>query len=81
MATIGSYLSTMEMPHCLVFGSPRRLNLRLGCTPKTHTKNGLDIWPALPLVVEGDMAKKKNQARTTSSQHLGTVIAYVKSSS
>ena len=36
----------------LVLGSPRRLNLRLFCTTKTPMKDTLDIWPALPLVVD-----------------------------
>jgi hypothetical protein len=39
----------------VVFRSPRRLNLRLFCTSKTPTKDALDVWPALPLVVEGSM--------------------------
>jgi hypothetical protein len=39
----------------LVLGSPRRLNLRLYCTPKTPTKDTLDVWPALPIIVEGGM--------------------------
>jgi hypothetical protein len=39
----------------VVFGSPRRLNLRLVCTPKTPAKDTLDVWPALPLIVEGNM--------------------------
>jgi hypothetical protein len=36
----------------LVFQSPRRLNLRLVCTPKSPAKDRLDVWPALPLIVE-----------------------------
>ena len=40
----------------LVFGSPRRLKLRLCCSPKTPAKDTVDVWPALPLVVKGDMA-------------------------
>ena len=32
----------------VVFGSPRRLNLRLFCTANTDT---VDIWPALPLFI------------------------------
>ena len=40
----------------LVLTSPRRLNLRLVCTPKTPVKDTLDIWPALPLIVAGDMS-------------------------
>ena len=33
----------------VVFGSPRRLNLRLVCTPTTPARDTLDVWPALPL--------------------------------
>ena len=36
---------------CIVFGSPRRLNLRLVCTPETPVRESLDVWPALPLIV------------------------------
>ena len=39
----------------LVFRSPRRLNLQLLCTPRTPAKDKLDVWPALPLIVLGDM--------------------------
>ena len=35
----------------IVFGSPRRLDLQLVCTYKTPVRNTLDVWPALPLVV------------------------------
>ena len=35
----------------LVFYSPRRLNLRLVCTPKTPVRDTLDIWPPLPLII------------------------------
>jgi hypothetical protein len=36
----------------VVFGSPRRLNLRLVCTANTLAKDTVDIWPALPLVIQ-----------------------------
>jgi hypothetical protein len=36
---------------CVFFGSPRRLNLRLVCTPETPVRESLDVWPALPLIV------------------------------
>ena len=36
----------------VVFGSPRRLNLRLICTNNTPTRDTLDVWPALPLVIQ-----------------------------
>jgi F-box-like len=35
----------------VVFGSPRRLNLRLVCTSKTSVRNTLDIWPSFPLFI------------------------------
>ncbi len=38
----------------LVFRSPRRLNLRLYCTPGTVSKKTLDVWPALPLLIMDD---------------------------
>ena len=40
----------------LVFGSPRRLNLQLFFTSRTPAKGTLDVWPALPLVVDGLLA-------------------------
>ena len=39
----------------LVLGSARRLNLQLCCTPKTPARDILDVWPALPLIVEGNI--------------------------
>jgi hypothetical protein len=40
----------------LVFRSPRRLNLQLYCTPYERvTRETLDIWPALPLIIDGDL--------------------------
>ena len=37
----------------LVFESPRRLNLRLFCTPETRVRDALDTWPVLPLIIDG----------------------------
>jgi F-box-like len=37
----------------LVLESPRRLKLRLFCTPETPTKGSIGVWPALPLIVMG----------------------------
>ena len=39
----------------LVLESPRRLNLRLVCTPKTAAKDTLNVWRAWPLIVTGDI--------------------------
>jgi hypothetical protein len=38
----------------VVFGSPRRLDLRLHCTASTPVRETLDVWPLLPIVVWGD---------------------------
>jgi hypothetical protein len=35
----------------IVFGSPRRLNLRIMCTQKTPVRDMLDVWPAFPVLV------------------------------
>ena len=35
----------------VVFGSPRRLNLRLCCTITSPVKELLDVWPLLPVIV------------------------------
>ena len=39
----------------IVLGSPRRLNLRLFCTPETPAKDRLDVFPTLPLIIAGNM--------------------------
>ena len=39
----------------LVFGSLHRLNLQLYCTPVTPVRDTLDVWPALPLLIQGHM--------------------------
>jgi hypothetical protein len=38
----------------VVFGSPRRLNLRLRCRASTPARETLDVWPLLPIIVRGD---------------------------
>jgi hypothetical protein len=35
----------------VVFGSPRRLNLRIFCSHKTRAQYMLDVWPTLPLII------------------------------
>jgi hypothetical protein len=37
----------------IVFGSPRRLGLRLYCDAKTPAREMLDVWPPLPIVIWG----------------------------
>jgi hypothetical protein len=36
----------------VVFGSPRRLNLRLFCSASTPVRETLDVWPLLPIVTK-----------------------------
>ena len=36
----------------VVFGSPRRLHLRLACTARTPVRDTLDVWPRFPLVID-----------------------------
>jgi hypothetical protein len=38
---------------CLVFTSPRRLNLHLFCVAGGSARKSLDVWPVLPLVIQG----------------------------
>ena len=38
----------------VVFDSPRRLDLRLCCTDSTRSRDMLNIWPALPIIIMGD---------------------------
>ena len=38
----------------VVFGSPRRLNLRLVCTQETPARDTLNVWPSLPLLIRDD---------------------------
>jgi hypothetical protein len=35
----------------VVFGSPRRLNLRLFCEARTPVRETLDVWPLLPIII------------------------------
>jgi hypothetical protein len=42
----------------LIFGSPRRLDLRLHCMARTPVKEMLDVWPLLPIAVWSNGHKK-----------------------
>ena len=35
----------------VVFGSPRRLDLRLACSTKSPVRKTLDVWPPLPIAI------------------------------
>ena len=39
---------------CVVFSFARLLNLRLVCTPRTSTRDMLDVWPGVPLLIQGE---------------------------
>src|SRR6266849_3978748 len=36
---------------CIVFNSPRRLNLQLLCSARTPVREALTIWPPLPIII------------------------------
>src|SRR6266849_1688691 len=38
----------------VVFGSPRRLNLRLDCRARTPVRETVHVWPLLPIVISGN---------------------------
>ena len=44
----------------VVFGSPRRLELKLVCETKAPVSDTLDVWPALPLVIVGETKNVDN---------------------
>ena len=45
---------------CIVFASPRRLDLKLYCTPQRSVDSKtLDTWPALPIVIVAEGIKSK----------------------
>ena len=41
----------------LVFGSPRHLNLQLCWITRTPARGTLDVWPALPLLIQGYVSR------------------------
>jgi hypothetical protein len=53
----------------IIFGSPRRLNLRLVCSERTPARRSLDIWPPFPIIILSDI----NQ--TVDEECLENVIA------
>ena len=50
---------------CIVFASPRRLDLKLYCTrQRLLSSNTLDIWPALPIVIFSPRMQHSNKGVT-----------------
>jgi hypothetical protein len=67
----------------VVFSSPRRLNLRLTCTPTTPVSKMLDIWPTLPIVVETPSREPPwpwnwNRQRKDPEEKAGNIVAALK---
>jgi hypothetical protein len=60
----------------LVFGSPRRLNLRILCGPRTTVIKKLDTWPPLPIVVWTD-GRRGTENIITALGYNRTTTAYV----
>jgi hypothetical protein len=74
----------------VVFGSPNHLDLGLVCTAKTPARDRLDVWPELPLHIQGDdfegidniiaVVERRNRVRVidltwVSSLHLENLLA------
>ena len=58
-----AYLALVHVCQCwrrVIFGSPHRLGLKLVWNTKTPVRDALDVWPALPLVIEGYTGYSKN---------------------
>src|SRR6266566_6505152 len=53
----------------LVFASQRRLNLQLHCTTRIPARVTLDVWPVLPLLIQGDVSE-------TSLNHVIAVLEH-----
>jgi hypothetical protein len=48
----GTLVHVCRKWRAVVFGSPRRLDLRLSCTPRLPVREMLDIWQPFPLIME-----------------------------
>ena len=48
-----------------MFASPRRLRLRLLCTPERRVKMMLDVWPKLPIVISAHLTESRGTSSTT----------------
>jgi hypothetical protein len=44
----------------LVFASPHRLKLQLSCTPETPARDTLEVWPILPLLIQGHIPESSD---------------------
>ena len=56
----------------IVFVSPRRLNLRLRCTPTTLARDTLEVWPTLPLAIYSHGEYRSNS--TASIDNISAVL-------
>ena len=61
----------------LVLGSPRRLKLQLFCTPNTPVKDTLNVWPALPLIVHGNMTSSSSTDNVIAALEQSNRVCYV----
>jgi hypothetical protein len=62
----------------VVLESPRRLNLQLYCTPKTPAKDTLDVWPALPLIIDGRIDSSSGTDNITAALGQSNRVCQVK---
>jgi hypothetical protein len=59
----------------IIFGSPRRLDLRLVCTNETPTRTSLGVWPPFPVIVYCE-----NMASAVDEKGLSNTIAALEQS-
>ena len=59
----------------VVFQSPRRLNLRLLCTPKTRARD-MDVWPRLPLIIHDTHAILNHRNDTSSVDNIVAALEH-----
>ena len=58
----------------LVFGSPRRLDLRLFFTPRMSARQSLDVWPAFPLEIWGKVTSTSVDSIVVALEHSDRVF-------
>ena len=63
----------------VVFGSSRRLNLQLFCSTETQKplRGMLDVWPTLPLVIDGDISETEELDNTIAVLERSDRVCYI----
>ena len=62
----------------VVFGSPLRLKLRLICRTETPARDTLDIWPAIPLLIQGSICHTEDVDNIIAALECSNRVAKIK---